>query len=259
MKGTGFWHILKQARHLEASDISLRMKDKLTKEEFEGFVMRSWAIWSERLRLTHLRNAYPCAINVEWCTNLLKDFQEARQALWLAPHHEPLSSPNSWIAPRVNTLRLDVDASYNEGSNSFALGGIIRSHEGQPILAFGKNIAKPISVSFAELLAIQIGVNISREHNIDIHLITSDSLLAVQAVTSGDENRSYVGTLALDIRGLLSHLGNPSLRHVRRTANNVVHSIASFACSSPPYFVWKSGDFLFWLINLVIKDLDIFQ
>ncbi|XP_073042062.1 uncharacterized protein [Primulina eburnea] len=235
------------------------MSEKLSKNEFEIFVMRSWAIWCERLCLTHSSKVDPLVFNVEWSSSLLADFQSARQALRLASSHDPICSPRSWNAPLVNTLRLDVDAAFNEDTNRYALGGIIRNHEGQPILVFGQKIEKPSSITFAELLAILVGVNISRDHNIGIHLITSDSLLAVQAVIGVEENRSYTGALASEIRGLLSLLGSPSLRHVRRTANHVAHSIAVFACSSHSPFVWKCGDFPFWLINLVIKDLTLFQ
>ncbi|XP_073120771.1 uncharacterized protein [Henckelia pumila] len=158
-------------------------------------------------------------------------------------------------APTHGTLRLDVDAAFRDNLNSYAIGGIIRNLDGQPILAFGRKIEKPLSVMFAELCA---GLKISEAHSIKLQHITSDSLLAVQAVMTEEENFSYAGALATDIRRLLASPGSPTLTHVRRSANNVAHSIADFSISSTSPFVWEREIFFFWLINLVIKDISLF-
>lgn len=96
---------------------------------------------------------------------------------------------------------------------------------------------KPPSVLFAELLAIFKWINNSSTHNLRLHHISSDSLLAVQAVMGIEENLGYAGSLALDIIRLLAPPGSPYLSHVRRYANCVAHAIALFACSSPSPFV----------------------
>ncbi|XP_073291773.1 uncharacterized protein [Primulina huaijiensis] len=150
---------------------------------------------------------------------------------------------------------MDLMESYKEGFPSCAVGGVIRDHEGQPILAFGELIDKAQSVTMAELFAIQVGLKVARQHNIQIHQITSDSLLAVQAVTRPEEDLSYVGSIATDISILLEALESPHLIHVRRSANRVAHSVAAFAFSSSSHFVWEHGSFPLWLIKLVIADL----
>ncbi|XP_075477428.1 uncharacterized protein LOC142518525 [Primulina tabacum] len=150
-----------------------------------------------------------------------------------------ISSQSTWSAPSVHQFRLDVDAAYKEGYPSCAVGGVIRDHEGQPILAFGELIDKAQSVTMAELLAIQVGLKVARQHNIQIHQITSDSLLAVQAVTRPEEDLSYVGSIVADISILMEALESPHLFHVRRSANRVAHSVAAFAFSSSSHFVWE--------------------
>ncbi|XP_075521138.1 uncharacterized protein LOC142554347 [Primulina tabacum] len=145
--------------------------------------------------------------------------------------------------------------SNEEGYPSCAVGGVIRDHEGQPILAYGELIVKTQSVTMAELLVIQVGLKVARQHNIQIHQITSDSLLAVQAVTRPEEDLSYVGSIAADISILMEALESPHLFHVRRLANRVAHSVAAFAFSSSSHFVWEHGSFPLRLIKLVIADL----
>ncbi|XP_075504360.1 uncharacterized protein LOC142541783 [Primulina tabacum] len=253
-KGTYYWPILKLSCHLDVIVITLWMKEKLSIHEFEAFVMRVWAIWSERLRITHILGYCHSAINIEWCESLLQDFQEACRALRISPARNLLCAPTAWMAPPMHSLRMDVDACYNEHTHRYSIGGVIRNHDGQPILVFGNKIEKPSYVLYAELLVIIKGLNMSSTHNLRLHHISSDSLLAVQAVLREEENLSYAGALALDIRRLLALQGSPTLSHARRSANCVAQAIASFVSSSHSPFVWERGSFHFWLIDLIIKD-----
>ncbi|XP_075489675.1 uncharacterized protein LOC142528510 [Primulina tabacum] len=144
-------------------------------------------------------------------------------------------------------------------SNNYAIGGVVRNHEGQPVLAFGRKIDKPQSITCAKLLAIEGGLQIAQLHDLPIHQVTSDSLLAVQAITRPEDNLSYVGSLATDIRTFLDSQSNITLSHIRRSANVVAHSIAAFSISSSSHFVWENEDFPLWLIHLVTKDILTFQ
>ncbi|XP_073041762.1 uncharacterized protein [Primulina eburnea] len=216
------------------------MKEKLSKLEFEMFAMRTWATWSERLSLTHKKKERSDGINADWSEILLHDFQHARLALSFTREPTKCNSPKVWVAPPEDKLRLDVDAAYNADSNNYAIGGVVRNHAGQPVLAFGRKIDKPQSITCAELLAIEGGLQIAQLHDLPIHQVTSDSLLAVQAVTRPEENLSYVGSNASDIRTLLESQSNITLNHIRRSANVVAHSIAAF--------------FYFFLVSLRVGD-----
>ncbi|XP_073119573.1 uncharacterized protein [Henckelia pumila] len=184
-----------------------------------------------------------------------KDFKNVSRSSISCLGVETNESPSSWSAPPLNLLRLDVDAAFNDSVNGFAIGGVIRNHEGQPILAFGKRIRKPPSIVYAELEAIHTGLLIARVNQLQIHFTYSDSLLAVQVVTCPTGDLSYAGAIAEEINCLLGPDVSCFLRHVRSSANGVAHSLDSFAFTYPSQFVWMRGNFPFWLINLVIKDI----
>lgn len=57
--------------------------------------------------------------------------------------NESATSPEKWSYPPVGHLRLDVDASYNEDSHSYSVGGVVKNQDGNMLLAFGQNISKP--------------------------------------------------------------------------------------------------------------------
>ncbi|XP_075483594.1 uncharacterized protein LOC142523746 [Primulina tabacum] len=57
--GTSFWPTLKRVGHLSTIDIFIRMKENLSKIDFERFVVRAWATWNERLSLPEKSSASP--------------------------------------------------------------------------------------------------------------------------------------------------------------------------------------------------------
>ncbi|XP_073137724.1 uncharacterized protein [Henckelia pumila] len=228
---------------MEITDIFFWMKDTLSRMDFEKFAMRTWATWSQRLKLVHNSKGNSRDINVEWSEKLLYDFHNARMALKLDSMGEVSRSSDKWVAPPVNSLKLDVDAAYNERANSYAYGGIIRDHGGRPVLAFGRKLDKPQSVTVAELFAIKGGLKIAQDFGILVNQITSDSLLAVRAVTGLEEDFSYAGATATDIRYHMASHHNLNITHVRRSANSIAHSIAAFVISSLSHLVLNDFSF----------------
>ncbi|XP_073019468.1 uncharacterized protein [Primulina eburnea] len=207
--------------------------------------MRAWATWTERLSLIHKKKEFSGGISTDWSEILLHDFQHSRLALSPLLGTRQCTSSGKWVAPPKDKLRLDVDAAYNEESNCFAIGGVVRNHEGQPVLAFGKKISKPRSITYAELMAIESGLKIYQMRNLSLHQVTSDSLLAVQAVTRLEENLNYVRSITTDIRIFLDSLSNTSLSHIRRSANVVAHSIDFFLFLPPLILCGRLEIFLF--------------
>lgn len=56
----------------------------------------------------------------------------------------------------MNHLRLEVYDVYNKNLESYVISGVIRDHERNMILTFGKRIEKPPSVVYVELAAIKV-------------------------------------------------------------------------------------------------------
>ncbi|XP_075475623.1 uncharacterized protein LOC142507687 [Primulina tabacum] len=226
-------------------EIFLRTKDVLLKTDFETFVMRTWAVWHARTHLLHDRGLKSDRLDVEWSESLLRDYQSAQESL-NSGHKRSLATPLvRWTRPQVDQRRLEVDAAVNEATDNYSIGGTVRDHEGHILIAFGRKISKPLSVVHGELVATREGLRVIQEQYFNIHEITNDSLLAVQAVTNPAEDFSYTGAIALDINGLLLGQHKITLRHVRRSKNVVAHKLAPFALSSQSPFVWGHEKFFF--------------
>ncbi|XP_075475824.1 uncharacterized protein LOC142513002 [Primulina tabacum] len=244
-----------KVKDMDFLDTFIRMKAVLRKEDMEVFAMRTWAVWHDRLQILHEKVPGCAQLDLEWSASLLKDFKEARESLITAPAPKPLPQLERWTRPPINTLKIEVDAAVNFDTGGYSIGGIVRDHDSQILFAFGKRISKPQSVVFAELLSIRDGMRLLEERGIEVHVITTDSLLAVQAVINPAEDSSYCGALALDIRNSLDICTDTDLRQIGRSANRVTHSLAFFSLSFPTPFVWENGVFPFWLVNLVTDDL----
>ncbi|XP_073057074.1 uncharacterized protein [Primulina eburnea] len=167
----------------------------------------------------------------------------------------PAPSENAvkkWTRPATGTSKLNVDACINESLNRYSIGGVLRDCQGKLLLAFGKQITKPLSVVHGELLAIKEGVIMIYEKRFQEVLVASDSVLAVQAVKAIQDDLGYSGICAEEIN-LLAHAPVISdLVYEPRVTNKVAHQVANFASSSPSPFIWMNGDFPLWLVELVM-------
>ncbi|XP_073152483.1 uncharacterized protein [Henckelia pumila] len=254
-KNSLFKSILKQATSLDLIDIFLWMKAALLNSELESFVMRVWVVWQERLRIIHVKDKLPARFDIEWSDILLHEFNEARAALNSSAVQKGKVPSPKWKQPGLNKLKLDVNALINDATGDFSIGGLVRNHEGQALLAFANRILKPPSRVFADLVVVREGIRLVQERGMDIHEIVTDSLLAVQAVANPAEDVSYTENIALNIRCCLDGLSGLNLSHVTRTTNLAAHGLALFALVSPSHCIWEHENFPPLLVNLVLNDI----
>ncbi|XP_075480607.1 uncharacterized protein LOC142521262 [Primulina tabacum] len=217
------------------------------------FAILSWAVWKERLKILHGNDGLLNERVITWSNTFLTEFQAAKSTARSPPQGRALTS--KWKPPEANDLKMNVDACFNEHLNRYSIGGALRDNQGRLLLAFGKQISKPISVLMGELEAVHAGIKLLYDKHIHDVQVTTDSLLAVQAVTTFKDDISYVGLRASVIKDLVQKPVVSSLTYENRLANNVAHIIALFSSCSHSSFVWKNGEFPLWLVNLITLDL----
>ncbi|XP_073121176.1 uncharacterized protein [Henckelia pumila] len=221
--------------------------------------MRTWATWTERLGVIHGKESCSKKLSADWSIPILCEFKKASKTLNSPLRMNAMSTKEKWMPPPVSQLRLDTDAAVKEDKNLAAIGGIVRNHEGQPLMAFARNINLPSSIVHAELLAIEEGLRISKEIGLKIDQVFFDSLMAVQVVTKPEEDFSYIGAVAASVKKLLDLNRNSRIMHNCGSANLVAHSLAHFSFSFLYPSLWVNGNFPFWLVNLVIQDLSYYE
>ncbi|XP_073133400.1 uncharacterized protein [Henckelia pumila] len=252
-KHTPFAHLVKEVKGEDGLGFFLWMKSKLTKSKFEDMAIHGWAAWKERQRCIHGESKMRMPEHITWSVALLTDFRRTRtrsEGPMVGNRHQEVH----WIPPTPGRFKLNVDASVNEATNRYSMGGVLRDHQGRLLLAFGKHITQSLSVVHGELLAILEGVKLVYESNYRSIQATSDSLLAVQAVTADEENLGYTGLCAEEIKERIRNFIEFDIAHVRSLENSVAYSLAVFSSSSQSSFVWRNEKFSSWLVRLVIDD-----
>ncbi|XP_073137264.1 uncharacterized protein [Henckelia pumila] len=256
-KGTMFLPFLKTVKNLGIIDVFIWMEKMLCRKDLEKFAMRTWAIWKERMRISLGPDHLHANISVEWSGTMLSEFHRARESVLICSKEHTSMPQARWSKPPSNQLHLDVDAALNTHTNNYAVGGVVRDHVGNLILAFGMKIPKPVSVTYGELMALREVLRLIVKRGMDINEVYTDSFLAAQAVARPKEDYSYIGAIATEVKNILQCRSNIKLKHFRRSATSVAHKLASFTISSPSSFVWELGNFPFWLVKLVNDDVSI--
>ncbi|XP_073041813.1 uncharacterized protein [Primulina eburnea] len=224
------------------------------KVEFEKFAIQTWEIWKERQNLIHDDSRTSMA-NVSWSLTFLTDFQKAKALDQpVVPAHSVLDD-RRWMAPDAGTFKLNVEACVNNNSSQYSIAGVLRDCQGRLLIAFGKQISQPLSVSRGELLAIREEIKLVYEKNFLDVLVVSDSVLAVQAVNTVQDDLGYVGTCASVINILVQAPFISGIVYEPRLSNIVAHNLAKFSLLSHSPFVWLNSDFPYWLVEFVMNDL----
>ncbi|XP_075515385.1 uncharacterized protein LOC142550029 [Primulina tabacum] len=159
-KNTMFTPVLRGGSHSCTLELCLWLKEQLSKADFENFATHTWAVWREKQNAIHRDKKMPLAADVTWSLSLLSDFRKSKNKEQLA------------VIPV----------------------------KGRLLLAFGKQINQPLSVVHGELLAIREGILLIHDKGFTDVQVASDSLLAVQAVTTEQEDLGYIGLCATAIR-----------------------------------------------------------
>ena len=153
-----------------------------------------------------------------------------------------------WQVPEVGCLKINVDASVIDGQNTFAIGIVLRNHQGCYITGRTMRFAGSVSVMEAELTGILEALLWAQEVAADGVVVESDSKLSIHAVQEGQENLMESGHLMNHCRSILSSNDRLSLKFVRKQANRVAHKLARIPCElnslivipSPPSYLLET-------------------
>lgn len=97
-------------------------------------------------------------------------------------------SDHKWKPPEVNQLKINVGASVMAGQSYFAIGLVIRNHQGKYIAGKVIRFAGAVSVLETELIGIWEAFLWSQGISGDSISVESDFLLSVNAINQGHDN-----------------------------------------------------------------------
>jgi hypothetical protein len=131
-----------------------------------------------------------------------------------------------WTPPPPGEILVSVDAALFADQNRLATGALFRDHQGQCLAAASEPLQGLTDPEGAEALALHRAMVIAKDRGYAKVIFASDCLSLVQRVNSVAPDRSMVGTVVRDIKDLITSFSSASFHHVRRSLNEVAHTLA---------------------------------
>lgn len=254
-EGTYFWFLLKQCICMDFISCGLVMKDKVSKAEFELFVIYLWAIWKDLCSMKHNSKPRNFKISLQWAASFLDEFRRVRSSIDSHVCYQNYIKVHKWFKPPMGQFRLDVDACYQYHLGRCSVGAVIRDHLGRICAASACGIRDPGSVLAAELSVILHGILLVSHSDFNNVLVFSDSVNAVQRINSSSESLSAEGSIILDILEFIKLGKVTKICYSCRNANKVAHELAQFALSNPLPVCWGDNFYPSWLMDVAASDL----
>nr|GMD61733.1 uncharacterized protein LOC109192125 [Ipomoea batatas] len=170
------------------------------------------------------------------CVDALLRQAEKLRDLWFSAYSRDAAATTvvpgaaTWSPPPVHRLKCNVDAALFEDGAGYGL--VVRSYTGAFVSAHNARLRFVRDPYLAEALAVKEALSWMRAHGYTDFILESDSLNFCSSYNSNLLDLSYVGLLVKQCRCIASDIGNVSVHHVRRSANQVAHVLARATGSS---------------------------
>lgn len=133
---------------------------------------------------------------------------------------------NSWVAPQMVTIKVNVDAAIFKDPSAFGVGLIARDSRGELMYAHSTYYRDDVSPELAKVMAIKEALSWIMKQTGEDFQLESDCLVAVQAIRSNVTMTSPFGVVVEDCRKLIRNSNKVNLSFVRRSANMAAHFLA---------------------------------
>ncbi|CAI9760115.1 unnamed protein product [Fraxinus pennsylvanica] len=223
-------------------------------QDQEIIVMLCWAIWLNRNETVWNAKSFTVLKVVTIANNFLQLWRDANRP----PSKLAISSSSpelvKWKPPTRGSLKLNIDASIFEDRGMARLGLVIRNDLGSFVAARVVTVRGIVDPLLAETLGVREALSWIKSKSLEVQTIEMDALLVYNALQSEGIDNSYFGILTEECRLLAREFPHLKFRWVRRSANQVAHTLAKTAESLHAIVEW----FYFppsFLSSVLIADL----
>ncbi|CAN1748078.1 Putative ribonuclease H protein At1g65750 [Linum perenne] len=138
----------------------------------------------------------------------------------------------SWIPPPDGWVKINIDGSVIQHTNSAAAGGIIRDGQGRKLEAFAANLGT-CSIMRAELRAAEIGLHIVWDLGVRKVILELDSSAALASILGSDSEDTRHGHIIQQICMLRDRQWQVKIQHTYRETNQVADLLAHLGHTQP--------------------------
>ncbi|XP_062085639.1 uncharacterized protein LOC133791738 [Humulus lupulus] len=160
---------------------------------------------------------------IEWCSRFWANFKSINSKSF---SDVKCKTEIKWHPPDTNCLKVNVDAGLSKEKGRWGCAAVARDSFGQFRGFRSLLLDRPVEPFVAELIAIRVGMNLGLELGPASFSVESDSLNAVQAISSPTEGYRDWDGLTQSLLALMASPRFLGCSFVRREANNLAHFLA---------------------------------
>uniref|UniRef100_A0A803QEL1 Reverse transcriptase domain-containing protein n=1 Tax=Cannabis sativa TaxID=3483 RepID=A0A803QEL1_CANSA len=246
-ENSGYYSVKSAYRYLNYNDEDSLLAGDFWKSYWKIKSSRNDVLWKGRVK-----TAANVVLEAKSYLNQWLHAQKNRSASILTDTSQGMEIEH-WTKPVIDTIKVNVDGAIFANLNSYGVGFIARNSDGRILEAGSKLSFGNVSPEIAEIYGIKEALSWIKSNNWHNVSLETDSLLAVQGISSTAQMPSTFGMVAWDCKRLLSELTSISLKFVKRTANKAAHFLARSACYSPVR-IFSHDNSPYELLSIVMAD-----
>ena len=210
--------------------------DRVEEDKVARMVTIAWALWFHRneVRLGGARKVGKDV--VRWATQYLEEYWTANECGRSVP--VVVERTGSWLPPRANWFKINVDGAVFESQKAASLVVIIRDDRGRVEVAMSKKVLAPLGALETEAKAFEAGLLLARDIGIQDVILEGDSLVIYNALCEVSLPPSSVASIVDGMRDLCKVFRRLEFSHVKRKGNRPAHLLAKYVGGIDDFIVW---------------------
>ncbi|CAI9771522.1 unnamed protein product [Fraxinus pennsylvanica] len=190
---------------------------------------------------------------VTFAKKILQQWSDANQ-----PLPQPMVGPNrteieKWKPPTTGSFKLNINAAIFENKRKSGLGLVIRDDLGSFVASRVVPVQGIVDPIITETLGVREALSWIKSKFFGVQTIEMDALLVYSALQKDDVDNSYLGILIEECRLIAKELLNLKFNWVRRSANQVAHTLVKAASSLHDIVDWSYFPLSF-ISNVLLAD-----
>ena len=193
---------------------------------------------------------------VRWATQYLEEFYAVTSTE--TDVQLPSIQPIQWLPPQDQTYKVNVDEVVFTKLKAMGIRVVIRDKEGKFKVALSKKIKLPLGPIEAKAMAVEVGVQFTKDVGIRDVMVEGDSLIMQRALNELAPPPPLVDAVIVGIKVSCADFHHIAFTHMRRQGNNPTHLLAKYAKGIDDSSIWIEESLSF-IKQALIHDVMSFQ
>ena len=193
---------------------------------------------------------------VRWATQYLEEYYAVTSTE--TDVQLPSIQPIRWLPPQDQTYKVNVDEAVFTKLKAMGIGVVIQDKEGKFKVALSKKIKLPLGPIEAKAMAVEVGVQFTKDVGIRDVIVEGDSLIIQRALNELAPPPPLVDAVIVGIKVSCADFHHIAFTHMCRQGNNLTHLLAKYAKGIDDSSIWIEESLCFIKQGL-IHDVMSFQ